>query len=297
MNLNNPMARGMPSNRLVTESYGNELRRAITEREIIPFIGVYDVFSASIAARHYDGLFISGFSFAASFYGLPDIGFISWSDIAAYVQRVRTLLPKPHIIVDIDDGYCDTEVACHVTSLLESMGASAIVLEDQLRPRQCGHYEGKQIMLMDDYLHKLERVLASRQSLFVVARTDAVDPDEASKRAIAYANVGADAVLVEAVKDLDILKDLAQALPCPILFNQIAGGKSPSFTLAELKQAGVQLVNYSTPCLFAAQSALEKSMLDLSASGGKLPEHSADHVDLGQCTTLLNNNLNQCADK
>ena len=297
MNLNNPMARGMPSNRLVAESYGNELRRAITEREIIPFIGVYDVFSASIAARHYDGLFISGFSFAASFYGLPDIGFISWSDIAAYVQRVRTLLPKPHIIVDIDDGYCDTEVACHVTSLLESMGASAIVLEDQLRPRQCGHYEGKQIMLMDDYLHKLERVLASRQSLFVVARTDAVDPDEASKRAIAYANVGADAVLVEAVKDLDILKDLAQALPCPILFNQIAGGKSPSFTLAELKQAGVQLVNYSTPCLFAAQSALEKSMLDLSASDGKLPEHSADHVDLGQCTTLLNNNLNQCADK
>jgi 2-methylisocitrate lyase-like PEP mutase family enzyme len=297
MNLNNPMARGMPSNRLVTESYGNELRRAITEREIIPFIGVYDVFSASIAARHYDGLFISGFSFAASFYGLPDIGFISWSDIAAYVQRVRTLLPNPHIIVDIDDGYCDTEVACHVTSLLESMGASAVVLEDQLRPRQCGHYDGKQIMLMDDYLHKLERVLASRQSLFVVARTDAVDPDEASKRAIAYANVGADAVLVEAVKDLDILKDLAQALPCPLLFNQIAGGKSPSFTLDELKQAGVQLVNYSTPCLFAAQSALEKSMLDLSASGGKLPEHSADHVDLGQCTTLLNNNLNQCADK
>ncbi|MDJ0901107.1 MAG: hypothetical protein QNJ55_20085 [Xenococcus sp. MO_188.B8] len=67
----------------------NSLQQELIKREIIPFIWVYDVFSASIAAKYYDGIFISGFSFAASHYGLPDIGFISWSDIVAFVQRVR----------------------------------------------------------------------------------------------------------------------------------------------------------------------------------------------------------------
>ena len=88
----------------------------------MPFIGVYDAFSASVAARHFDGLFVSGFGFAASYYGLPDIGFIAWPDILAFVQRLRSILPAQHLLVDIDDGYCDTEIACHVVSALDSLG-------------------------------------------------------------------------------------------------------------------------------------------------------------------------------
>ena len=110
------------------KSFGHSLRQKVTEGDIIPFIGVYDVFSASIAAKCYNAIFISGFSFAASYYGLPDIGFIAWSDIAAFVQRVRTVLPRHHILVDIDDGYADTEVACHVVSLLEAIWASGVVI-------------------------------------------------------------------------------------------------------------------------------------------------------------------------
>ncbi|OAD22415.1 carboxyvinyl-carboxyphosphonate phosphorylmutase [Candidatus Thiomargarita nelsonii] len=78
-----------------------------------------EVFSASLVAKFYDGIFISGFGFATSSYGLPDVGFIAWSDIVAFVQRVRTVLPHHHILVDIDDGYTDIEVACHVISQLE----------------------------------------------------------------------------------------------------------------------------------------------------------------------------------
>jgi hypothetical protein len=75
--------------------------------------------------------FISGYGFAASHYGLPDIGFISWTDIVDLVHRIRTVLPEHYLLVDIDDGYADVEVACHVVSLLESVGASGVVLEDQ----------------------------------------------------------------------------------------------------------------------------------------------------------------------
>ena len=61
--------------------------------DVLPVIGIYDVFSASIAAKYFDGLFVSGFSFAASHYGLPDIGFIAWRDVVDLVQRIRTVLP------------------------------------------------------------------------------------------------------------------------------------------------------------------------------------------------------------
>ena len=144
------------------------MRAAVGERDIMPFIGVYDVFSAALAGRHFDALFISGFGFAASHYGLPDIGFITWSDMVYYVQRIRTVLPQHHMLVDIDDGYCDPEVACHVVSILEASGASGVVLEDQKRPRRCGHFDGKQIMDLDEYLAKLKQVLATRRDLFVI---------------------------------------------------------------------------------------------------------------------------------
>src|ERR1700693_2762337 len=148
-----------------------EPRQIIAAGDMMPFIGVYDAFSASVAARYSPGLFVRGFGFAASYYGLPDIGFIAWTDIVAFVQRLRTILPNHHLLVDIDDGYCDTEIACHVVTVLEGLGAWGVVLEDQKRPRKCGHFDGKQILDLDDYLVKLRRVLEVRNKLFVVART------------------------------------------------------------------------------------------------------------------------------
>ena len=101
-------------NSSIEMNYPDRLRAQMRTDGIVPLIGIYDVFSASIAARHFNGLFLSGFSFAASFYGLPDVGFISWSDITSLAQRIRLLLPNHHIVVDIDDGYCDADVACPV---------------------------------------------------------------------------------------------------------------------------------------------------------------------------------------
>ncbi|MBE9115229.1 isocitrate lyase/PEP mutase family protein [Lusitaniella coriacea LEGE 07157] len=267
---------------------GNLLRQALSNRDIIPFIGVYDVFSASIAGKYYDGIFISGFSFAASHYGLPDIGFITWSDIVAFVQRVKTILPQHLILVDIDDGYVDAEVACHVVSLLESVGASGVIIEDQKRPRRCGHLDGKLLMELDDFLEKLNKVLATRKELFVVARTDATELDEIVRRVKAFADAGADAVLADGIKDLSVLQTLKSAVDCPIVFNQIAGGKSPPCDLTELKEAGVSLVNYSTPCLFAAQTALEDEMQLLRERNGLLQKQ---RVGVKDCNAKLHENL------
>lgn len=260
-------------------------------REQVSFIGVYDVFSSTLAARHYDGLFVSGFGFAASHYGLPDIGFIAWPDIVDFTRRIRTVLPDHHVLVDVDDGYCDVEVACHVVSLLENAGASGVILEDQRRPRQCGHFDGKQLLPIDDYLEKLDRVLATRHDLVVVARTDASDLDEVTARVEAFADAGADAVLVDGLRDLDTVRGLASRIDRPFAFNQIAGGKSPPCSAKDLDAAGVQLIVYSTPCLFAAQAAIEEAMLGLAKRDGRL-EDAGDHgVGVQECTDVLRENL------
>lgn len=264
------------------------LREELSKRDIIPFMGVYDVFSASIAGKYYDGIFISGFGFAASHYGLPDVGFISWSDIVAFVQRVKSILPQHLILVDIDDGYVDTEVACHVVSLLESIGVAGVIIEDQKRPRRCGHVDGKLLMDLDSFLNKLERVLATRRDMFVIARTDASDLEEIIRRAKAFEAAGADAILADGIKDLNILKTLKTQLTKPLVFNQIAGGKSPTCNLSELKDVGVSLVNYSTPCLFAAQAAIEDQMKMLREQDGFLLK---ERIGVTECNQLLNRNL------
>jgi len=274
---------------------GDRLREHLnsTGNDPIPFIGVYDAFSASISAKHFDCVWLSGFGFSASFYGLPDIGFIAWSDIVAYVQRIRTILPNHHILVDIDDGYCDVEVAAHVCCLLEAAGASGIVLEDQKRPRKCGHFEGKEIMVLDDFLVKLKKLLAARRSnLFVVARTDSSDAEDIKKRLKAFADAGADALLVDGVKELSLLKELVNINKAhknlPFAFNSIAGGKTPAVSLSDLKEMGIKIVIYSTPCLFAAQTALEGAVKYLKENDGKLPK---DSIGVKDCTAVLDDNL------
>lgn len=275
----------------MNKSFGRLLQQTIDSREITTFIGVYDVFSASIAAKYYDGIFVSGFSFAASHYGLPDIGFIAWPDIVSFVQRIRTVLPKHHLLVDIDDGYCDPEVACHVVSLLESAGASAVIIEDQKRPRKCGHFSDKQLMDLDEFVEKLKSVIATRKEMLVVARTDSSDTDEISRRTAAFSEAGADVILVDGLKDIEILRRLKDQLGKHIMFNQIAGGKSPPCSLSQLSAAGVTLVNYSTPCLFAAQQAVEQAMQSLKEKDGLVGVNSGPDVGVQECTQILHENL------
>jgi 2-methylisocitrate lyase-like PEP mutase family enzyme len=275
----------------MVEKWRGGNRKISAAEGIFPLIGVYDVFSASIAARHFDGLFISGFSFAASHYGLPDIGFISWRDMVDLAHRIRTVLPDSYLLVDIDDGYADVEVACHVVSLLENLGASGVVMEDQKRPRRCGHLEGKQILELNEYLTKLRKVLSTRKTLDVIARTDASGTDEIRKRVKAFADAGADAILVDGIRDLSLLREMQRETGKPFVFNQIAGGKSPSYNYRDLIESGISIVIYSTPCLFAAQSSMENALKSILDNDGHLPEAGMGGVNIKSCNAILESNL------
>lgn len=272
-------------------SHGRRLRDELARRPTLPFIGVYDAYSASLAARQFDTLFLSGFSFSASYYGLPDQGFIAWPDMVACTQRIRAVAPRAHLLVDMDDGYGDAGVATHAATMLEVAGASGVVLEDQLRPKKCGHFDGKQVLELDDYLQKLERVLGSRRGLVVIARTDAAEPAERLRRARAFDRTAADAVLVDGVADMAFLRELRGQVKKPIVFNQIAGGKSPARSWTELQEAGVSIVIYSTPCLFAAHQAIEQELAMLRNADGRFPEPAPPRVSLAAADAQLRENL------
>ncbi|MCP2166527.1 isocitrate lyase/PEP mutase family protein [Goodfellowiella coeruleoviolacea] len=275
-------------------SYGNALREDVLAAEITPLIGVFDMFSASLAAKHYNGMFVSGFGFAASYYGLPDIGFIAWPDMVNFVQRLRLAFPEHHLLVDIDDGYVDPEVACHVVEHLEQIGASGVILEDQKRPRRCGHVDGKQILPLPEYLEKLDLVLQTRRDLVVVARTDATEESEILRRAEALASTDADVVLVDGVRSVDWIHKVRRVIgDKPLLFNQIAGGKSPRLSLPELEELGVNVAIYSTPCLFAAQSAIDSALMSLKLNNGRLPEVTPGAVGVAESLALLEKNISR----
>jgi 2-methylisocitrate lyase-like PEP mutase family enzyme len=119
--------------------------------------------------------------------------------MVGFVQRLRLAFPQQHRLVDIDDGYVDPEVACHVVEHLERIGASGVILEEQTRPRRCGHVTGKHILPIEEYLEKLNLVLQTRSELVVVARTDVTEESEILRRAEMLAATDADVLLVDGV--------------------------------------------------------------------------------------------------
>jgi 2-methylisocitrate lyase-like PEP mutase family enzyme len=249
------------------------------------------LFSASLAADRFEALFLSGFGLAASAYGLPDIGFLGWGDLTSTTSRLRALLPKHHLLIDIDDGFGDAAIASHVVRSLERCGASGVVLEDQARPRRCGHLNGKQLLSLPDYLSKLETTLQERSSLVIVARTDASEPEEILLRVQAFEKVGCDAVLADGIKDVELIGALRNAVSCPVFCNVIGGGKVPAANRVDLATLGVQGLIYSTPCLFAAQGAIEQALHQLVADEAPLIDALAAPRDLSHCHALLEANL------
>ena len=271
---------------------GQVLREELSNGTVIdPFLGIYDCFSASIASRYSRNLFLSGFGFSAGYYGLPDAGYIAWADMVAAAWRVRQILPEYKLLVDIDDGYVDIHTALHVVKQLERMGTAMVMLEDQGRPRRCGHVDGKQLLPLPAYMAKLNALLAERESMCVLARTDAAG-DEIFRRLEAMSATDADVLMVDGIDSIETLTQVRNCTDKPLLFNQIAGGKSPNLSIEELRVLGIGLVQYSTPLLIAAQQAMTEALDSLMKSGGILPKNpNGLSVGVAECLALLQANV------
>ncbi|MGA3122559.1 MAG: isocitrate lyase/PEP mutase family protein [Polyangiaceae bacterium] len=245
-----------------------KLRTLIASREGLAVPGCYDVLSAMILEKAgFKAVFMSGYGVAASFLGNPDIGLTSLVETASVTRNVASALHIP-LVVDADNGYGNEDNVVRTVNELERAGSAAMILEDQVFPKRCGHAGGKQVIPLDQYMRKLDCALRARQTpMCIVARTDAMSLDEGILRAKQFHAAGADLVLIDGLPSLDALKRVADEVPGRKVINLIFGGKTPLLKSRELHDLGFTIVLYSTPALYAAASALLQAMTLLSDTG------------------------------
>jgi len=242
--------------------------RELVARDTVLMPGVYDALTARIAARlGFEIVFISGYSVSAVRLGEPDFGFLTESEMADAARAVTSVSTAP-VIVDADTGYGNAVNVMRTVRDFQDAGAAGIFLEDQVWPKKCGHFKGKQVVPAAEHAAKIRAACEARgeRDLFVVARTDARQPlgvEEAIERCHAYKEAGADALFVEAPQSIEELERIARELPAPLVANMIERGVTPQLSRTELKELGYQLIVCPLAALYAASKAIIEVLTEL----------------------------------
>jgi 2,3-dimethylmalate lyase len=253
---------------------GDDLRARLAGGETLTLPGVWDALSARLAVdAGFDAVFVSGYAVAATQLGLPDIGYLTQTEVLDVARRVCAAVPGALVVVDADTGYGGALNAARTTALWESAGAAGLFLEDQVWPKRCGHMGGKEVVPAGDWLAKLRAVLDARAHLHVTARTDArgaVDLDEAIERGRRAADLGVDAVFVEAPEGIAELEEIAAALggrgPA-LVANMVETGRTPLLTPEELHELGFDLIVSPLTGLLASVRAVQGALARLREAG------------------------------
>ena len=216
------------------------MSRSARFRELLrdpPFVclGAHDAVTAKLAEQAgAPAIYVSGFAASAIVAGAPDFGVLTQTEMFEHIRRICRVTSVP-IFADADTGYGGALEAQRTIELWEEAGASVLHVEDQVMPKKCGHFAGKQLVSPEEMRQKLRAMLEARRDrdFFVVARTDAMGVtglDDAIARLTSYAGVGADGLYVDAPESVEQLREIARRLKplgLPLLFNMARTGKSP----------------------------------------------------------------------
>lgn len=238
-------------------SPGSKFRAALQAESPLQIVGVINAYSALLAERAgFRALYLSGAGVANHSYGIPDTGETDLNDVLTDVHRIARRVDLP-LLVDIDTGWGNPTAAVH---MIAGAGAAAVHLEDQVPAKLCGHLPGKQIVPTAEMVGRIQAAVAGRHNrdFVIMARTDAAAVEglaAAITRAHAYVAAGADMIFAEALQTLDEFRQFTAALKVPILANLTEFGRTPLFTLDELRSADVAMALYPLSASRAAAAA------------------------------------------
>lgn len=242
----------------------------------------------------FEAFYLSGYAVAAWRHGLPDIGLLGASEMADALRAVTRVASLP-VITDADTGYGDSTSVHANVRLLESCGAAAIQIEDQVWPKRCGHMAGKEVIEADDAVRKIATAVAARRNpdTAIIARTDALAPrglDEAVSRARRFHEAGADVVFIDAPGSVEELAAIGSSVPGPLMANMSEGGRTPLLTAEKLDELGFRIVIYPTAALRVASCHIRQFVSDLRNDGNSSLWHSRmDELDeLNELVGLAN---------
>jgi 2-methylisocitrate lyase-like PEP mutase family enzyme len=220
----------------------------------------------------FEAIYLSGAGLTNTYLGMPDLGFVSLPEIAQHVGTIRDATALP-IVVDADTGFGNALNVRHTIRTLERAGASAIQLEDQVNPKRCGHFSGKDVVSLSEARSRIKAAVDAREdeNLLIVARTDARATqgyEAAIERALAFIEDGADITFVEAPESIEEIRGIPERLKgTPQLVNLVVGGKTPIIDLGELDAMGFSLVLYANVALQGAVYGMQAALGQLQRDG------------------------------
>lgn len=252
---------------------GEKLRKRLAQKEILVLPGVYDALTAKIAvAEGFDGVVMGGYAVAASRLGEPDVGYLSMTEMADAVRTIARAVDVP-VVADGDTGYGNALSAQRTLREYEWAGAAAVLFEDQVWPKRCGHMTGKQVVDAELHAKKIRAAADAKlkESTLLIARTDAravFGLDAAIERGKMYLDSGAEALFIEAPQSAQELEKIAASFPDTVLIaNMIEGGKTPELTAKDLENMGFDIVFWPCTALYTITKAFDEVMRTLRREG------------------------------
>ena len=228
---------------------GERFRQALAAETPLQVVGAVNAYAAIMAQSvGYRALYLSGGGVANASYGLPDLGMTSLNDVLADARRITAASELP-LLVDIDTGWGGAfNIARSIREMIRA-GVAAVHIEDQVAAKRCGHRPNKEIVSCAEMCDRIKAAAdAKTDAAFVVmARTDALAVeglDAVVERAARFEEAGADAIFAEAMTELDMYARVVDAVDVPVLANITEFGKTPLYSLGELRRVGVRMALY-----------------------------------------------------
>ncbi|MBS2138102.1 methylisocitrate lyase [Escherichia coli] len=244
-------------------SPGKAFRAALTKENPLQIVGTINANHALLAQRAgYQAIYLSGGGVAAGSLGLPDLGISTLDDVLTDIRRITDVCSLP-LLVDADIGFGSSafNVARTVKSMIKA-GAAGLHIEDQVGAKRCGHRPNKAIVSKEEMVDRIRAAVDAKTDpdFVIMARTDALAVeglDAAIERAQAYVEAGAEMLFPEAITELAMYRQFADAVQVPILANITEFGATPLFTTDELRSAHVAMALYPLSAFRAMNRAAE----------------------------------------
>ncbi len=262
----------MPTARI---SAGARFRAALAAERPLQIMGTINAYHALMAKRvGYRAIYLSGGGVAAGSLGMPDLGISNLDDVLTDIRRITDVCDLP-LLVDVDTGFGASAFnVARTTRSLIKFGAAAMHIEDQVGAKRCGHRPGKELVSKEEMADRIRAAVDARTdaSFVIMARSDALANeglDSAIERMRKYVEAGADMIFPEAITELSMYRKVADAVKVPILANITEFGKSPLFTVDELRSAGAAMILYPLTAFRAMNKAALKTYENLRKTGSQ----------------------------
>jgi 2-methylisocitrate lyase-like PEP mutase family enzyme len=249
----------------------DRLRTLIAEDRLHVMPCCFDALSARMIERAgFPVTFMSGFAVSAARLGLPDTGLISYGEILDQGRNICQATTIP-VIGDGDTGYGNALNVKRTVSGYAAAGFAAVMIEDQLAPKRCGHTRGKEVVGRDEAFDRIKAAVDAREEgadILIMARTDARHGhglDEALERARRFSEIGADLLFVEAPKTVEEMETVCREVPGVHMANLVEGGETPMLSHVELHRIGYKLAAYPLTLMSAAMTAMQGALEAMAA--------------------------------